>query len=354
MSHQKLVIIGSGPAGYTAAIYSSRAQLQPLLFAGAESGGQLMYTTEVENFPGFPEGIMGPKLMTGFKKQAERFGTRIEHQLVTAVDFNQRPFKLWTHLPEGYSANDFKKEDAAKIKQIGQVLRQTKPDVTANAVIVSTGAAANRLHVPGEDKFFGRGVSTCAVCDAAFFKDKQVYVIGGGDSAMEDALALANFTDKVVVVHRRDQFSASRIMSQRVLDHNEIDVMWNASLKAVKGDQVVKSIVIEQEGREKTLPADGIFLAIGHHPVSLLFQDQLQLDKKGYVVTSHNLSRSGLELSKQRLNKQGLVKFPSMTSVPGVFAAGDITDVHYWQAITAAGLGAAAALDAERWLGEQE
>ncbi len=354
MSHQKLVIIGSGPAGYTSAIYSSRAQLEPVLFAGVESGGQLMYTREVENFPGFPQGVMGPKLMANFKQQAERFGTKVEQQLVTAVDFSQRPFKIWAHFPEGYNANDFRNEDESKIKKVGQILRQTDPDFTADAVIACTGAAANRSHVPGEDKFFGQGVSVCAVCDAAFFKDKKVFVIGGGDSAMEDALALANFTDDVTVIHRRGQFRASLIMRQRVLNHEHIEVMWNTSLKEVKGDQVVESIVVEQEGEEKSLSADGVFLAIGHHPVSLLFKDQLQLDKKGYVVTGHNLSRLGIELSKQRLNEHGLVKFPSMTSVPGVFAAGDITDVHYWQAITAAGLGAATALDAERWLGEQE
>ncbi len=352
MSHTNLAIIGSGPAGYTAAIYTGRAEIEPVLFSGHEAGGQLMYTTEVENFPGFPEGIMGPEFMMGMKRQAEKFGTHIVNELVTAVDFSQRPFKLWTDFPDGYSVEDFKRTDKDKIKALGEELRQTEPNFTAEAVIVSTGAASIRLGIPGEQKYMGKGVSTCAVCDAAFFRDKKVYVIGGGDSAMEDALALSKFTGDVTVIHRRDELRASKIMQKRVLEHEGIDVMWNTELKEVKGGQVVTEIVVEHEGERKTLAADGVFLAIGHRPVTALLQDQVLLDDRGFVVTSQNYTEEGLKLAKKRLNKNGVVDYPSMTSVEGVFAAGDVVDLHYKQAITAAGFGGAAALDAEKWLGE--
>jgi thioredoxin reductase (NADPH) len=350
MIKTKVAIIGSGPAGYTAAIYVSRAQLKPILFTGIDSGGQLMSTSELENFPGFPEGIMGPKFMMQLKAQAEKFGTVVKPQLITAVDFSKRPFKLWTSLPKGFSAESFQQDKAVEIQQIGEKLRTTQPDVVAEAVIIATGAGANKIGIPGESEFIGRGVSVCAICDAAFFKDKKVYVIGGGDTALGDALALANFTDDVTIVYRRDQFRASQVMQERVLKHKQIKVLWNSLPKEIRGSQSVTELIIEQKGKEKVLPADGIFVAVGHHPVSNLFKNQLELDAKGYVLTSYNFSRSGLDLAKKHLDEHGLIIAPTMTTAEGVFAAGDVTDITYRQAITAAGMGAAAALDAENWL----
>ncbi len=352
MKEVKLVIIGSGPAGYSAAIYTGRSKLKPILFSGHETGGQLMYTTEVENFPGFSEGVMGTQLMAEMRLQAERFGTTIESNLITAVDFSQEPFKLWTRFPDGYSVDDFKQAKLETIKKMGDELKQSEPDLKAQAVIVSTGATAMRLGVPGEDKFLGRGVSVCAVCDAAFFRDKKVYVIGGGDSAMEDALALAKFTPDVTIIHRRDKFRASKIMEERVLKNDHIQVMWNTTLESIEGKEMVKQIVVKQEDKIKTLAADGVFLAIGHRPVSAIFEDQLQLDEKKYIVTSQNYSAAGIALAQKRLTETNLVSYPTMTSVNGVFAAGDVVDMHYRQAITAAGSGAMAALDVEKWLGD--
>lgn len=353
MKHVNLAIIGSGPAGYTAAIYLGRAQLEPLLFSGHEVGGQLMYTTEVENFPGFPEGIMGPEFMMGMQQQAEKFDTQIVHELVTAVNFSQRPFKLWTSLPEDFTAADFKQANQKTITALGEKLRLSEPEYTAEAVVICTGTTSIKLNIPGESEFIGRGVSVCAVCDAAFFKDKKVYVIGGGDSAMEDALALTKFTADVTVVHRRDELRASKIMQQRVLEHENIDVMWNTVLQEIKGDKQVQEIAVEQGGHKKNLPADGVFLAIGHRPVTAIFRDQLLLDRRNFIVTSQNFSKEGIKLAQQQLNSQGVIKYPAMTSVEGVFAAGDVVDLHYRQAITAAGFGAAAALDAEKWLGDK-
>ena len=353
MIKTKVVIIGSGPAGYSAAIYASRAQLKPILFTGVDSGGQLMSTSELENFPGFPDGVMGPKFMMLLKAQAEKFGTVVNPELITAVDFSERPFKLWTSFPEGFSAESFRQDKVAEIQQIGEKLRVTQPDVIAEAVIIATGAGANKIGIPGESEFIGRGVSVCAVCDAAFFKDKKVYVIGGGDTALGDALALANFTNDVTIVYRRDQFRASQVMQERVLKHEQIKVLWNSLPKEIRGNQSVTELVIEQAGQEKVLPADGIFVAVGHHPISSLFKDQLDLDAKNYVLTSYNFSQLGLELSKKHLNEHGLITTPTMTTVEGVFAAGDVTDVTYRQAVTAAGMGAAAALDVENWLLKQ-
>jgi thioredoxin reductase (NADPH) len=346
----QVAIIGSGPAGYTAAIYLSRAQLKPKLFAGMSSGGQLMYTTDLENFPGFPQGIKGPEFMQRLKKQAERFATSIVYQHVTAVDFSQQPFKLWTNIPEEVDPDIYQLGDRQAIAEASQLIKQTQPAMEAQVVIIATGATARRLHVPGEAKFIGKGVSTCAVCDAAFFKDKKVYVIGGGDSAMEDALALAKFTEQVTVVHRRDQLRASQIMQQRVLDHEGIDIMWNSELKAIRGDQVVQEVEIATEGQVQTLSADGVFLAIGHKPVSSIFDQQVQMDERGYIVTARSPSQEGVALAQTRLNDHGGLEYATMTSVPGVFAAGDVVDTTYRQAITAAGMGAAAALDAEKWL----
>lgn len=326
MEHTKLAIIGSGPAGYTAAIYAARADLAPTLFAGQQSGGQLMWTTDIENFPGFPEGVAGPDLMISMRKQAERFGTKILDKDVTSVDFSARPFKLLS----------------------GEL------EMTADAVILSLGAQAIALGVSGEKEFMGRGVSTCAVCDAAFYRGKKTYVIGGGDSAMEDTLALTKFVDSVTVVHRRDQFKASKIMQERVLSNKKVTVLWNTSLKEIRGDDMVKEIVLETDGKQQTLPADGVFIAIGHKPTSRLVAESVELDDHGYIVTRQSVTKSGTVAATAALDDAGLVSFPSMTSVEGVFAAGDCVDTRYKQAITAAGQGCSASLDAERWLESQE
>ena len=304
---EKILIIGSGPAGLTAAIYAARADLAPLMIEGYERGGQLMLTTDVENYPGFPDGIMGPDLIESFRKQAERFGTRIISSDVTRVDLSERPFKVWVG------------EDPYE----------------AETLIVSTGAAARWLDVPGETRLRGYGVSACATCDGFFFRDKTLAVIGGGDSAMEEAIFLTKFASKVTIIHRRDQFRASKIMSQRAIDHENIEVMWNSAVEEVLGDDLVTGVRVRnvETDEESTLDVDGVFLAIGHDPNTGVFRDQLELDKAGYIVTDPDTT---------------------MTSVEGVFAAGDVVDHVYQQAVTAAGQGCEAALDAERWLESRE
>lgn len=354
MKTEKLVVLGSGPAGYTAAVYAGRARLAPVVFTGAEPGGQLMYTTEVENFPGFPEGIMGPKLMMDLRAQATRFDADIRDQFVTAIDMSERPFKLWTHLPEGAAPDVFKNGSPEEIKKVVEAVQKDQPDLVAEAVIISTGAASITLKVPGEKELIGRGVSTCAVCDAAFFREKEVFVVGGGDSAMEDALALTKFATKVTIIHRRDAFRASKIMAERVLNHEKISVLWNTTLKEIRGKNFVEEIVVDENGTEKSYPAQGLFYAIGHRPVTDLFHGQLELDKARYIVTRQSPSAPGTQMATEAINEKGLVGFPTMTSVEGVFAAGDVVDVRYKQAVTAAGMGCAAALDAERWLEAQE
>ncbi|MBD3279815.1 MAG: thioredoxin-disulfide reductase [Candidatus Pacebacteria bacterium] len=350
MQESNLVIIGSGPAGYTAALYAARAQLAPVVFTGIESGGQLMYTTLVENFPGFVQGEQGPKLMMAMRQQAARFGAQIKDQTVTGVDLSQAPFKIWTNFPEGTNPEVFKQGDSAAIQQLSKQVKQQQPSYQAKAVIIATGAVSIMLGIPGEQELIGKGVSTCAVCDAAFYRDKKVFVIGGGDSAMEDTLALSKFTDQVTVIHRRDQFRASKIMQDRVLNNNNIKVLWHSNLKEVIGQDKVEKIKVDVNGELQEFAADGVFLAIGHRPVSDLFNDQLQIDQKGYVVTRQSLTVAGVTQAQQALDDQGLVTFPSMTSQSGVFAAGDVVDVRYKQAVTAAGQGCTAALDAERWL----
>jgi thioredoxin reductase (NADPH) len=307
MNHEKLIIIGSGPAGHTAALYASRANLNPLMFEGAVSGGQLMITTDVENYPGFPDGIMGPELMEQFRKQSERFGTRMRAVDVTAVDFSQRPFKI------SVSGDDF----------------------TADAVVVATGATARWLGVPGEAKLTGKGVSACATCDGFFFKEQELVVVGGGDTAMEEALFLTKFASKVTIVHRRDEFRASKIMADRAMAHEKIGVIWNTVVTEIRGDSTVTGVLLQDTvtGEETEMKTDGVFVAIGHKPNTEVLIDQLDLDPNGYVITKPGSTR---------------------TSVEGVFAAGDVADHVYRQAVTAAGTGCMAAIDSERWLADQE
>ena len=303
---ERVIIIGSGPAGLTAAIYAARAGLKPLMIEGAISGGQLMLTTEVENYPGFPDGIMGPEMMQLFRRQAERFETRFITADVTRVDFSERPFGVW----------------------VGD------DEYRADAVIISTGASARWLEVPGEEKLRGHGVSACATCDGFFFRDREIVVVGGGDSAMEESLFLTKFASKVTVIHRRDEFRASQIMAERVLDHPKIEVRWDSVVDEILGDTTVTGVRIRNvpTGELEDFATEGVFVAIGHDPNTALFKGLLDLNEKGYLQTYENTA----------------------TSVPGVFGSGDVVDFTYRQAITAAGSGCRAAIDAERWLENQE
>ncbi|HSK91883.1 MAG TPA: thioredoxin-disulfide reductase [Euzebyales bacterium] len=300
-----LIIIGSGPAGLTAALYAARAALQPLMFEGRAAGGQLMLTTDVENYPGFPDGIMGPALMADMRKQAERFGTRFVSQDVDAVDFrNGPPFTV--HV----GADTYR----------------------AKTIIITTGAKARWLELPNEQRLIGKGVSSCATCDGFFFRDRPLVVVGGGDSAMEEALFLTKFASSVTVVHRRDELRASQVMQDRAFANDKIDFVWNAVVSDVIGEETVEAVELTDTvtGERRRLPTAGVFVAIGHDPETHLFADQLELDANGYIVVDEPSTR---------------------TSVPGVFAAGDVVDHTYRQAVTAAGMGCKAAIDAEHRLG---
>jgi thioredoxin reductase (NADPH) len=298
----KVIILGSGSAGLTAAIYAGRAQLDPLVIAGSQRGGQLTLTTDVENYPGFIEGIQGPDLMENMRKQAERFDVDFVDEDATSVDFRKRPFQVTT---------------AGKI-------------FLAPSVVVATGAGTNWLGVPNEERLIGHGISSCAPCDAFFFREKEVAVVGGGDSAMEEALVLTKFATQVTIIHRRDRFRASKIMVDRVGRHGKIRILWNTVVEEVLGDGSVSGLRLRDvtTGKKHDFRVDGLFVAIGHHPNTELFRGQLELDEKGYLV----------------------LKKHTMTSVEGVFAAGDVHDTRYRQAVTAAGWGCMAAMDVEKYL----
>lgn len=311
MTERNVVIIGSGPAGLTAAIYSARANLAPLMFEGEPSstsdqpGGQLMLTTEVENFPGFPDAVMGPDLMGKMREQATRFGTEILTARITRVDFSAQPFRVW-------SGGD---------------------EYSARAVIISTGAQSLMLGLPAEERLLGHGLSTCATCDGFFFRGQEIAVIGGGDSALEEALFLTKFATKVTVVHRRDSLRASKIMQERAIKNERIEFLWNHTIVDLVGDQKLEAAVARDviTGVDRVLPLGGLFVAIGHRPNTDLFKGVLTMDDNGYLVTGPG----------------------SATNIPGVFACGDVQDHTYRQAITAAGSGCMAAIDAERWLEAQ-
>jgi thioredoxin reductase (NADPH) len=298
-----VVILGSGPAGYTAALYAARANLKPLVLKGLEAGGQLMLTTEVENYPGFPDGILGPELMDAMEKQAARFDAEIVAQTATSVDLSERPFGVW--------AGDH--------------------EWRARTMIVATGASARWLGVPGEERLRGRGVSACATCDGFFFRDRRLVVVGGGDTAMEEATFLTRFASEVTIVHRRDEFRASAIMQERALSDPKISVSWDTVVDEILGDVAVTGVKLRnvKSGEVTDHPTDGVFMAIGHTPNTSLFEGQLRLTDGGYIVVEEPTTR---------------------TDVPGVFAAGDVTDRIYRQAVTAAGQGCKAAMDAERFL----
>ena len=317
-SHQTIVIIGSGPAGLTAAIYTARAELNPLVIEGEPSstgdqpGGQLMLTTEVENFPGFPDGILGPQLMADMKAQAERFGATFLTRKVTKVDLTKKPFEIWIDNPD-----------------------KDLPTHTADALIISTGAQSVMLEVEGEKRLLGHGLSTCATCDGFFFKDKKIAVVGGGDSAIEEATFLTKFASEVTVIHRRDELRASKIMQKRAHENPKINFLWDSEVTEILGSSSVEGVKIRNTKtlEETKLDLEGIFIAIGHTPNTSLFIDKLSIDDLGYIKTEPQNTK---------------------TNVEGVFACGDVQDHKYRQAVTAAGSGCMAAIDAEHWLENQK
>ena len=306
--HTKVLILGAGPAGYTAALYASRAELKPVVLAGPEPGGQLTTTTDVENYPGYPKGVTGPEMMEEFKAQAERFGTEVIYDLANEVDMSARPFTV--------------KGDSGTY--------------TCDALIIATGATAKYLGLPNEQRLRNAGVTACATCDGAFYRDQDVAVIGGGDTAMEEALFLTRMCKSVHLIHRRDEFRASKVMQRRVLENEKITVHWNRVVKDVLGEKEVEGLLLGDTtgGEDETLKVTGMFLAIGHEPNSKPFRGQLDMDDAGYLKLARPQS--------------------SYTNVEGVFACGDVADKVYRQAVTAAGTGCMAAIDAERWLAEHE
>lgn len=304
----KVLIVGSGPAGYTAAIYASRAGLTPVMYTGVQPGGQLTITNDVENYPGYPEGVMGPQMMEDFKKQAERFGTQVRYGVVTQVDLSERPFKVTV--------------DESK-------------SLMADTIIISTGASAKWLGIESETKLNGKGVSACAVCDGFFFRGKEVAIVGGGDTACEEASYLANICKKVYMLVRRDELRASQIMQNRVMKNDKIEILWNHETEEILGEEEVTGVRVKnnQTGEEKVLDVEAFFVAIGHEPNTSVFAGMVDMDANGYIQT---------------------VPGSTHTNIPGVFASGDAQDHEYRQAVTAAGTGCMAALDAERFLAAQE
>lgn len=300
---ENIIIIGSGPAGDTAALYSARADLNPLVIEGMPPGGQLTITTDVENYPGFPNGVQGPELTELFRKQAERFGARFLTGSVTNVDFGSSPFKLTI---------------------------EDEKNIFSKAIIIATGATAKLLGLKSESRLMGRGVSACATCDGFFFKDKELIVVGGGDTAMEEATFLTKFASKIYIVHRRNEFRASKIMQQRVLNNEKIDVIWNSNVVDILGENDVTGVKLENTISKEIsdMPIDGVFLAIGHKPNTDLFKNIIDLNESGYIITKNGTN----------------------TNIPGIFACGDVQDWIYRQAVTAAGTGCMAAIDAERFL----
>ena len=299
---EKVIIIGSGPSGLTAAIYAARADLKPMVFQGKEPGGQLIWTTEVENFPGFPDGVMGPQLMQNMQKQAEKYGANLVSETVKSVDFSQKPFKIVTNTKEYES----------------------------ECIIIATGARSRMLGLSNEDKLLGKGVHTCATCDGAFYRDKDVMIVGGGDTAMEEATFLTKFAKKVYISYRKDEFPASKVMQEKAKNNDRIEILWNTEIKEYIGTdklEVVK-LLDNKKNEEKELKLDAVFLAIGHIPNTEIFENQLKLGKNNYIEPINNV----------------------FTETEGIFVAGDVADQRYRQAITAAGFGCMAALEAEKYL----
>ncbi len=304
--HRRVLIVGSGPAGYTAALYSARAGLEPLMLAGLNFGGQLMITTDVENFPGYPDGVTGPLMMEELQKQAERFGTQVLLEDATSVDFSRRPFEVSTD----------------------------RKRYTADCVIVATGASACWLGLDSEKRLLNNGVSACATCDGALFRNKPMAVVGGGDTAMEEALFLTRFATRVTLVHRRGELRASKVMQERALAHDKIEFAWHSEVDEILGDEYVTGVRLRdvRDGSTQEIDLEAVFVAIGHQPTTALFEGQLEMDDASYLKIEAGTTR---------------------TSVEGVFACGDVADPTYRQAVTAAGTGCMAAIDAERWLAEQ-
>jgi len=308
MTVENVIIIGSGPAGFTAGLYTARAQLNPLLFTGNDIGGQVAITYEIENYIGFPDGLPGPELVEKFQAQAERFGTRVEYDYVTEVDFQQHPFVVRT---------------------------QTGQEYKAKSVIIATGANARKLEIPGEEELTGRGVSYCATCDGFFFRDKEVIVVGGGDSAMEEGLFLTRFASKVTIIHRRDQLRASKLLQKRAFENEKVEFIWDTVLTSINAGEngAVASVTLKnvKTGEIRDFPTDGVFIFIGHKPNSWMFEGQLEM-QDGYIVTNRYMH----------------------TSIPGIFAAGEIQDYHFRQVASSVGQGTMAAMEAEKFLAELE